>query len=98
MKMAFAGFALTLPLILSVDASAYVFGGSNFGFSGYPDPTCYKPMRPFDLTNQLEVDLYNNDLNIYIQCVKEYLENADNDRKRIEEKEDDAIAKAKSPY
>jgi len=109
MKIVFAGVALALPLILSADAGAYVFGGSNLGIMGYPDPTCMKPYdkptKPFDLTDHFAVDQYNADveryneeLDRYIRCIKEYLANADSDRQRISEKEDEVIAKAKSPY
>ncbi|HTT96807.1 MAG TPA: hypothetical protein VMF58_02070 [Rhizomicrobium sp.] len=98
MKTILATAAIVLPLLLSADAGAYVFGGTNFSFSGYPDPFCTKPTKPFDLSDQFLVQQYNNDVDTYVRCVKEYLDNADNDRKRILEKENDLIARAKSDY
>lgn len=67
-------------------ASAYVIGGSNLGFSGYPDPTCYKPSRPYDLSNEYAVDSYNRGIREYRECLETYLDNAQNDINRIKEK------------
>jgi len=88
-------------------ASAVVFGGTNFGFGGYPDHQCSqpfgKPIKPFRFTDQYEVDAYNRevcrynrDLDYYLDCVRTYIDNADNDVQRIREKVDDAISEANS--
>ena len=29
-------------VLLASNADAYVFGGTNFGFMGYPEPTCQR--------------------------------------------------------
>jgi len=39
----------------------------------------------------MEVESYNTALNQYRQCITEYIENNDNDIKRIQEKVNEAI-------
>ncbi len=100
-------FLFFLLLSLSGSAFAIVIGGTNLGFSGYPDHSCRKPNKPFkpySFNSRWEVDSYNSQVDSYnyehqryIACVKEYLENADNDIKRIQEKMEEAIAEAKRP-
>jgi hypothetical protein len=99
--------AIMLLLLASLAGSvfAYVIGGTNLSFLGYPDHSCRKPnkpIKPYSFDNRSEVDTYNGqvdsynfELQRYITCVKEYLENAGNDIKRIEEKMDGAVAEAK---
>lgn len=92
---------------LSNSALAIVIGGTNLGVFGYPDHSCrkpHKPIKPYSLNSRWEVDSYNRqvdsynfELQRYIACMKEYLENASNDMKRIEEKMEEAIAEAKRP-
>lgn len=92
---------------LSSSTSAIVIGGSNLGISGYPEHTCRKPTKPYKpykFSSQWEVDSYNSEVDSYninhrryIGCVKEYLENAENDLKRIEEKMEETAAEAKRP-
>jgi hypothetical protein len=95
-------------MILAPSAAiAIVFGGSNLGFMGYPSHTCSppysKPIKPFQFTEQWqidqynsEVDTYNFELDTYRQCIKEYVENSANDIKRIKEKANEAISDANS--
>jgi hypothetical protein len=99
--------AALLIILTSVSGSvlAIVFGGTNLGFIGYPNQSCTKPLKPlnpYSFNNRGEIDLYNRQVDFYniqrqsyIGCVKEYLENAGNDIKRIQEKMDEAIAEAK---
>ena len=99
---------ITLFLICFVTASAYaiIFGGTNFGWTGYPDHECRKPekpIRPYSISNQWEVDSFNNDVDnynmnrrTYINCIKNYLDNANNDVLRIHEKMDSALEEAKN--
>lgn len=98
-----------LPLLfIPLAAGAIVYGGSNLGYGGYPDPDCNRPIapsRPYDLSDQWAVNRYNEDvrnfnteLQIYSQCVDEYLENAENDIKRIQEAAQDAIDESNRPY
>ncbi|HEX4304095.1 MAG TPA: hypothetical protein VHZ78_14960 [Rhizomicrobium sp.] len=99
--------AVALAFLISSDANAVVFGGSNLGFMGYPDSSCRKPyskpVRPYNFSSQFDIDSYNRqvdeynfELDHYIRCVKEYVENANNDINRIKEKADDLITDAKS--
>jgi len=77
-------------------AHAYVSGGSNLGASRYQSAYCNKPYKPFDFTSQWEVDSYNSDAKRYIDCIKTYVENANSDIKRIQEKANEAINEANS--
>ena len=88
-------FTLTL-LTVSLPAHALIFGGTNLGFMGYPEHECMQPYKPFEFTDQFQVDQYNRDFERYIDCIKEYVENADNDIKRIQEAAEAAIDEAKS--
>jgi hypothetical protein len=91
-------------LILSLAASlshSLVFGGSNLSLSSYPSANCYKPSPPYEpysLDSQWEVDNYNSEVDrynmnmrIYTNCINTYVENAQNDIKRIKEAISDAI-------
>jgi len=81
---------------IAPQADAYVVGGSNFELDEYPSPNCTKPTKPFDLSDQMEVDDYNADVETYIACVREYVENGNNDIKRIQEAQQDIIREANS--
>lgn len=97
-------FLCAFLLGLSGIASAIVFGGSNLGMFGYPDNTCTKPMpprKPYAMTDQWQVDSYNRDvdryndeLRTYQRCLRDYIEYATNDIKRIQEKAQEAIDEA----
>lgn len=98
-----------LLLLVSVSSSmfAIVLGGSNLVISTYPDHSCMKPskpIKPYSFNSRWEIDSYNSQVDsynmehqLYVGCVKDYLENASNDIKRIEEKMDEAIEEAKRP-
>jgi hypothetical protein len=98
-------FITTLIVVLCpLTAYAYVFGGTNLGFGGYPSHTCMKPNKPFkpySFDSQWEIDSYNaevdafnSDLQLYSDCIDEYLENANNDIKRIKLKAKEAVDEA----
>ena len=70
-------------LALFAKAFALVIGGSNLGIMGYPSPSCYLYSR----------DEYS--VRSYIDCINEYVENANNDIKRIKEAAQDAVSDAK---
>ncbi|SRR6266571_3772159 len=89
-------------LLMCTSAGAFVFGGSNLGFGGYPSHTCgfkpSKPFKPFSFTYQWEIDQYNMEVDSYnsrrrefISCLQEYLDNAKNDIERIKEKMNEAV-------
>lgn len=85
-------------------AFAIVFGGTNLGMFGYPSHECTKPLkpiRPYSLDSQWEIDSYNSDVDLYnfelrryIDCIEEYVENAGYDIERIKEKAQEAIDEA----
>ena len=94
-------------VLLASNADAYVFGGTNFGFMGYPDASCRrpysKPVEPYNPTSQYEIDSYNSQvdqynatLSRYQECVNEYVDNAKNDIKRITEKANALIDEERS--
>lgn len=92
---------LLLLMIIPLNAEAYIYGGSNLGYSGYPSHDCnepVKPFKPYSFTSQWEIDSYNaqvknynSQLQDYIACLEEYTDNANNDIKRIQEKAREAI-------
>lgn len=90
-------FTTLIILIISSSTSyAYVLGGTNFGFSGYPEPSCYKPYKPQKFQSQYELNSYRYDAEAYIDCVNEYVDSAGNDIKRIQEAAQEAINEANS--
>ena len=65
-------------------AFAYVMGGTNLGYSGYPEFRGY-------------LSSYNTsryDIERYLDEVKEYVKNGDNDKQRITEAQNNAIREA----
>lgn len=73
-----------LVAITDTSAYAYMYGGTNLGFSGYPKHSCY---------------LYNDkdkwERENYIRCINEYIENASNDIQRIKEQAQETADEAK---
>lgn len=86
----FISFAMMTPV------AAMVIGGSNLGFSGYPEPSCRKPIKPYQFVDDYEVSSYNMEVDRYISCVREYVDNANNDIDRIREAAQLAISEARS--
>ena len=94
-------FAILVTIYLPTTACALVLGGSNFDLLGYPSHECTKPLKPykpFSFSSQWEVDLYNAqvddynwELKQYLNCIDEYIENANNDIERIKEKGQEAL-------
>jgi hypothetical protein len=93
--------------IVSSNAFAIVFGGSNLGILGYPSHDCSapysKPIKPYSFSSQWEVDRYNsevenynNQLREFIRCIEKYVDNAKNDIQRVKEKANEAINEANS--
>ena len=77
----------------STMSNASVFGGSNLGFSGYPEFSDSEPSPPYN-RDEYSMGAYKRDVERYIQNAKDYTENANNDMKRIREAQDDALEKA----
>ncbi|HIC40882.1 MAG TPA: hypothetical protein EYO74_05710 [Piscirickettsiaceae bacterium] len=71
---------------------------------GYPSHDCYKPIKPYKPISfddqwsvdqyNMEVENYNSQLQIYISCIEDFVDNANNDIKRIREKAEEAINEA----
>lgn len=61
-------------------AFAYVVGGSNLGYVGYPEFDAYLPYNPS-----------RYDIEIYINDAQEYIDNCNNDIQRILEAQQNAI-------
>lgn len=76
-------------------AFAQVLGSTNLGFGGYPDPSCHTPHQPYAEASESAWRSFKTDVEIYIDCVNEYVEAADNDAKRIHQSQDDALSEAK---
>ncbi len=76
---------LTAVFAISLASAAlgYVAGGSNLGFGGYPEFREYLSHNPS-----------RNDVEYYIQKAKDYVENGNNDIRRVKEAQDEAIEKA----
>ncbi len=84
-------------IAFSYQSVAVVSGGSNLGLSGYPEHSCgLKPMEPVAETymrdpeweteiNDMQMDGYDALLSMYVDCINEYVNNANNDIKRIRE-------------
>lgn len=75
-------------------ASAFVMGGTNLGFSGYPSHDCRKPYAPYDRSS-FAVEQYRSDVQRYVRCMREYVDNANSDIERIQEAQQDAINEVK---
>ena len=99
-----ASILTTIPILFLVPslAAALVFGGTDLGIFGYPDHTCSppysKPIKPYQFNTQWEIDQYNSEvdsynyeLETYLDCIREYVANSNNDIKRITEKANAAI-------
>ena len=97
---------LVFMLIIPGISWAIVFGGSNFGIGGYPSHGCIKPVRPvkpYQFIDSLHVQVYNQqveqfnlELKRYYSCIDLYLENAENDISRIQEKMKETLGELKS--
>ncbi|HEM8492623.1 TPA: hypothetical protein U2Q18_003703 [Citrobacter koseri] len=89
LSLSLIGFILTYSTVVN----ATVFGGSNLGFSGYPEFSDAEPTPPYN-RDEYSMGAYKRDVERFIQNAKDYTENADNDVKRIREAQEDAIQKA----
>lgn len=81
---------------VSVPSHAIVLGGSNLSFVGYPEHACYKPYKPYQFHDEYEIDSYRYEVETYINCINEYVENSNNDIQRIQEAAQSALDEANS--
>lgn len=83
--------------VLLVAGSGFIFGfvmgGTNFSISGYPKFFRYKPSTPFHTGTiaEWEYDSYQSSVERFVDEAKTYVENADNDVRRIRESQQEAI-------
>ncbi|WP_020591253.1 hypothetical protein [Kiloniella laminariae] len=93
-------------IILASVSYALTFGDSNFGYNNYPSHSCNKPRtkphKPYRITQQIEIDQYNQQVSRYNQeieeyfnCIDSYVEAAKNDMDRIRDKANEAISEAR---
>ncbi|EMX0849503.1 hypothetical protein AAF302_000710 [Pluralibacter gergoviae] len=82
-------FFIALPFT----ASAIVIGGSNLGFSGYPEFSEIAPTPPFS-DDRYAWDSYRSEVADYAEKAKKYVEDSNSDMQRIKEAQQDAIQKA----
>ncbi|MDQ9128735.1 hypothetical protein RDT67_20155 [Serratia fonticola] len=80
-------------LHLSTNASAVVYGGTNLGFSGYPEFSEIEPVPPYS-KDQWAWDSYKRDVEDYVQKAKDYTDDANSDISRINEAKEETIRKA----
>ena len=93
--------ALIVSLIVLSSTSVafgYVMGSSNLPMFGYPahsDKAGYRPSRPYS-NSGYEASNYRNEVEAYVNRIKEYVDGCDNDVKRINEARQEAISEANS--
>ncbi|MEI7245243.1 hypothetical protein [Pectobacterium carotovorum] len=75
---------------IAFTSNAYVYGGSNLNFSGYPDFSELTPSAPYG-NDQYMWNNYKFEVENYVRKAKEYVENGDNDIKRIKEAQQKTI-------
>ncbi|HHP1668436.1 TPA: hypothetical protein ACR6OL_002745 [Klebsiella pneumoniae] len=93
-KTIFSTVVLCCIFLLPFPASsAVVFGGSNLGFTGYPDFRESEPLPPYD-NSDLSKNSYRIQVESYVRSAQEYLDNANNDIKRIQESKNETAEKA----
>ncbi len=84
MKLKIAALAAALSLTAAFPSMAIVLGGTNLDFMGYPRPRAYISFDPDE-----------EELKKYLDEIDEYVENCDNDIRRILEARNDAVAEAR---
>ena len=89
-KLTLVLMAVATISLVAGSAYAFVIGPTNFGFGGYPDPSCTQPYVPYS-SDKYAWQSFQYDLEKYKSCIQEYLEAAENDKKRISEKANEAI-------
>lgn len=73
---------LLLMVGMATGASAVVYGGSNLGYSGYPEFSGYRPDRPYS-RESYSMQSYRSDVESYLSDIDDYIDNAKNDMQRI---------------
>ncbi|WP_395490890.1 hypothetical protein ACG1VR_10545 [Cedecea davisae] len=84
---------LISALLLPISSYAAVYGGSNLGYSGYPEFSEIEPSQPYS-SDQYAMDSYKREVENYVAKAKQYVEDADSDAKRVRKAQQEAIDKA----
>lgn len=95
MKVTVKALPLLAVLLMPTASLATVFGGSNLGFSGYPEFSEVEPTPPYS-NDQYAWESYKQEVDAYTAKAKQYLEDANSDIQRIQEAQQEAINKANS--
>ena len=89
--------AATLVVVLALgggagagQAGAAVYGSSNLGYRGYPEPDCIQPVPPYS-RESWAWRAFQSELEMYKMCIQDYVEAAENDRRRVLERANEAI-------
>lgn len=84
-------------LLLSIASAAtgFVIGGSNLGFLGYTAFSQIAPSKPY-VKDQWAAQNYEQEVRSYRNAAIRYIEDANNDIKRIREEANNAARKADS--
>ena len=101
MSWKFGGMKVAVCLALLAGASgagALVLGGTNLGIMGYPKHRCYVPPQPPRGADEWTIRRFNTDVEVFNACARDYIENANNDVKRINEAVEDLVEESQRPY
>lgn len=89
--------AILIALLLAPAAYAFNPEGTNLT-AAYPAETCKKPFKPSAFKSKSQQEDFDNDVALYLECVKQYVANATNDITSIRKQVDKAAAKANAPF
>ncbi|MBA6287305.1 hypothetical protein [Colwellia sp. MB3u-4] len=56
-----------------------------------PSPLCSKPYKPYEFTEQYQVDSFNNDVQRYKRCIQDFVDEQNNAVRKHEQAADNAI-------
>jgi hypothetical protein len=56
-----------------------------------PSPSCSKPYKPYEFTEQYQIDSFNNDVQLYKRCIQEFVDEQNDAVKKHQQAADDAI-------
>lgn len=56
-----------------------------------PSPSCSKPYKPYEFTEQYQVDSFNNDVQRYKRCILDFVDEQNDAVRKHQQAADDAI-------
>lgn len=93
LRLLVSSLAVACILQASPGVHASVYGGSNLGYSGYPEFNGFPPSAPYG-NDKYAWDNYKQEVEDYVRKAKQYIADADSDIERINEEKQNAIRKA----